>query len=125
MFTKEIALGNKADVRHGSYSLFLACRPHGGKQQDVPDGAVAREQHDQAIQTDTYTTSWRHTVLHRLQKILIQGLGFLISGLVQCRLSLESFALLEGIVQLAEGVGKFVPGYEQFKTIHKGAVTSA
>ena len=82
-------------------------RPELGEEDDISDGSLIGEKHDQAIDADAFAGGRRHAVFEGAQKILVHSMGFFVAGFMLGRLGFESLALIERIVQLREGVGDF------------------
>src|SRR5712691_6795495 len=70
------------------------------KQNNVSDRVLIREQHRDAIDAHAEAAGWRHAVLERGQKVLIERLGLDITRLARAHLLQEPLALYPWIVQL-------------------------
>ena len=62
---------------------------------------------------------WWHAHFQRIDEILIQSLGFQITGSLSCLLGFQPFLLINRIDELTEGIGRFTADDEQLKAFHK------
>lgn len=61
-------------------SSLLVQGLHGREEDDFLDVVLIGKQHDEAIDTESPSTSGRETVLHRSAEVLINGLSFVITS---------------------------------------------
>ena len=85
--------------------LLLLNRLHGGEQQNIADGGAVGEQHDQAIHAEAQAARGGQAVLQCVDIIVIHlSLAVGLNGLALGDLTLKAALLVDGGVQLAEGV---------------------
>ena len=88
--------------------LFLLTHGlHGGEEQHVADGGAVGHQHDHAVQAEAQAARGRHAVLQGVDEVLVD-LGVDALSLAGSDLLLEAAALVDGIIQLGEGVAHLV-----------------
>src|SRR5207245_7838657 len=80
--------------------------PEHGKEDDVADVRLVREDHQQPVESQSDAAGGRHAVLERPDEVLVQLLCLRVARGAQPRLLPEAAPLLLGIVQLAERVGE-------------------
>ena len=100
-------------------SLF---RLHLGEEDNLFDGVVFGEQHHQPVDPDSESAHWGHPVFEGFEEVLIDGLGLFVAKGAEGGLGFEAGALVDGVVQLAEGVGEFVSGDHQFKAVSEQGI---
>ena len=77
---------------------------HRREQDHVPDGACAGEEHDAAVDADAEAARGGHTVLEGVDEILVHHAGLVVAFGAQLHLLDEALPLVDGIVELGEGV---------------------
>ena len=78
---------------------------HRREQQNIADGGAVGEQHDQAVHTEAQAARGGQTVLQCVDVIVIHlSLAIGLDGLALGDLTLKAALLVDGVVQLAEGV---------------------
>src|SRR5882762_6187393 len=82
--------------------------PEHGKEDDIPDVRLIREDHLQPVDSQPDAAGGWHAVVERADEVLVQLLRFGVACGPQPRLLLEAAALRLAIVQLAEG-GRRLP----------------
>lgn len=80
------------------------------------------EEHDQPVDTDTFSRGRRHAVFQGAQEIFIHQMGFFIACRPLRRLSFEPFPLIQRIVQLGKGIGDLPAGDVELEAIGQGRV---
>src|SRR3989344_1202819 len=95
-------------------SFFWA---HMREKQHVADGRRVGEQHNQAIDADTLSRRWRHTVLQCPNVVLVEVHGLFVARLLLLHLPAEAFGLIFGVVKLGKTIGNLAPTDEKLETI--------
>ena len=95
---------------------------HRGEQNDLPDGVAVGKQHDTAVDADAQTARGRHTVLQGGKEVLVHHAGFVISLIPQLHLLLEAAPLVDGVVELGEGVAHLTVADEQLEPLGEPGV---
>ena len=90
---------------------------HGGEEDHVPDGVRAGEQHDAAVDADAQAARGGQTVFQSVHVIVVHHVGFLVALVPQLHLTLEPLLLVDGVVELGEGVAHFAAADEQLKPL--------
>jgi len=73
---------------------------HEREGQDLLDGVVVRQEHDQTVDAHTPSTGGRQTVLQAGAEVLVDELGLVVALGLLAGLLLEAEALVEGVVEL-------------------------
>ena len=94
---------------------------HGGEEQHIANGGAVGQQHHQAIQAKAQSARGRHTILQGVDKVLVH-LGMDTLGLTLGHLSLKAGALVDGVIQLREGVAHLVAGDEKLKALRQPGI---
>ena len=81
-------------------------RINGNRMTSRIDGELVSSMH-QPIDADAFAAGRRHAVFERAHVVLVHRVRFLVAGGPIGQLRLEAAALLDRIVELAEGVGHF------------------
>ena len=63
---------------------FVLLRAESGEKDHVPEMACVGEKHHQAVDTDPEAPGGRQPVLERPQIVLVDGVGFVITGGSRC-----------------------------------------
>src|SRR5690606_30850619 len=99
-------------------------RSHRGEQDDVANGRLVGQQHDETIHADPHSAGRRHAVLQRPDVVLVVRLRFLVPLLPQPNLCFEALPLVERVVELAERVGDFAAGDHELAALDQARVPS-
>ena len=95
---------------------------HRGEQNDLTDGIRIGQEHDATVDADAQTARGRHTVLQGGEEVLVHHAGFVISLIPQLHLLLEAAPLVDGVVELGEGVAHLTAADEQLKPLGEPGV---
>ena len=96
---------------------------HRGEQQNIADGGAVGEQHDQAVHAKAQAARGGQTVLQSVDVIVIHlSLAVGLNGLALGDLTLKTALLVDGVVQLAEGVAVLGAVDEVLKALGKGGI---
>src|SRR5437016_2135331 len=87
------------------------------EEDHVANGRLVGQQHDEPVNADPIAGGGRHAVVERAQEVLIQALGRQVSLGPLGHLRLEASALVQGVVQLREGVGDLAGGDVELEAI--------
>ena len=91
---------------------------HGRKEQDITDGVLVGQHHYQTIDTDTLSGSRCHTVAECFDKIGVHMHRLVIAcGFFGIHLCLESFQLIERIIELVEAIGDLFACHKKLKPL--------
>ena len=90
---------------------------HRGEEDDVADALGVREQHDGTVDPHAHAARRRQPVFQRVDKVFVEGVRFLVALILFTGLIREALALVERIVELAEGVGEFPSVDEKFEAV--------
>jgi len=90
---------------------------HGREQKNFLDVDIVRNKHDESVNTDTTTTSWRQSMFETITEIFIVPHSFIVSLFLVFDLLDEDLTLLERIVQLSECVSEFVVVDEELESL--------
>ena len=88
-----------------------------GEQENVTDSGAVGEQHDQTVDANAHAASRRHAVLESTDVIVVEAHGLVVAEVLGVNLSLEALSLIDGVVQLGEGVSVLVADDEQLETL--------
>ena len=95
---------------------------HGREEDDLTDGVGVGQQHDAAVNTDTHTARGGHAVLQSVDEVLVHHAGLIVTGLTEGDLMLEAAPLIDGVVELGKGVGKFAMIDEELEALGEAGV---
>ncbi len=95
-----------------------------GEQDDLLDGGHAGEEHGQAVDADPEAAAGRHAVLQGAEVVLVDRAGLEVAGLLGQLLGLEPRSLLDGVVQLAVGVGQLPAAHDQLEALDQPGVVA-
>ena len=102
---------------------LLVNRLHRGEQQNIADGGAVGEQHDQAVHAKAQAARGGQAVLQCVDIIVIHlSLAIGLNGLALGNLTLKAALLVDGVVQLAEGVAVLGAVDEVLKALGKGGI---
>ncbi len=87
------------------------------EEEDVANGGRIGQQHDQAVDADAHATSRRHAVLESTDVVVVKAHGLVVAHALRLNLSMETLSLIDGVVELGEGVGVLVADDEQLETL--------
>src|SRR2546428_14112792 len=51
-----------------------------GEEDHIPEGGGVGEDHEQAVDAEAEAARWRHSVLQRLDEVLVVGMSLLVTG---------------------------------------------
>ena len=97
---------------------------HGGEEQDVADGGLIGQEHDQTVYAHTKTACWRQAVFQCGDEVVVHVGGFLVALCLELKLMLETLLLVDRVVELREGVGELAAGDEQLEALGVARVRS-
>ena len=97
---------------------------HGREEQDVADGGLIGQEHDQTVYAHTETACWRQAVFQCGDEVVVHVGGFLVALCLELKLMLETLLLIDRVVELREGVGKLAAGDEQLEALGVARVRS-
>ena len=95
---------------------------HRGEEDHVADGVGVGEQHHAAVDADTHAARGGQAVLQGVDEILVHHAGLVVAHLTQGQLVLEAAALVDGIVELGEGVGKLTVVDKQLEALGEAGI---
>src|SRR4051794_15451806 len=94
----------------------------GGKQDDLADRTLARQQHREPVDPDADPARGRHSVLQRANVVLVERRRVLVARRGVADLLLEPCALVVRIVELGEGVRELHSVRERFEALDQSLV---
>src|SRR5690606_16395869 len=97
----------------------------GGEQNHLADVGLVGQEHHQAVDSDSEATGGGHPVFQSLQEVLVDGVSLVVAGGTGLHLALESPPLVDGVVELGEGVGVLGAGDDQFEAVGDVGVFAA
>ena len=98
-------------------------RAHRGEQQHIADGGAVGEQHHQTVHAEAQTARGGQAVLQCVHVVVVHlCLAVGLDGLALGHLTLKAALLVDGIVQLAEGVAVLGAVDEILKALGEGGV---
>jgi len=103
-------------------SLVVDDGLHGREEKDLLDVVGVREEHGQAVDSETPTGGGRKTVLQGGAKVLVNHLGLVVSGGLVLGLLGEPLPLDEGVVQLGVGVAYLLGGNEELEPLSEAGL---
>src|SRR5690606_30954372 len=95
-------------------SIFMT---HMWEQDHIADTCCIGKDHHQTVNTNTLTCCWRKTVFQCFYKVCIVMHGFIITSIFFSNLCLESFSLIDWIIQFREAICQLTATDEEFKTV--------
>ena len=98
---------------------------HCGEQDDVPYGVAAGEQHGAAVYAYAQATRGGHAVLEGVDVIVVHHAGLVVALGAQLDLLEEALLLVDGVVELAEGVAHLAAADEQLEALGEALVLRA
>ena len=103
------------------YCGILVQGLHRGEQQHVPDRSGVGEQHHQPVQTEAQAAGGGKAVLQSGDIVIVHLAGIIgVLGLAGGYLALEALLLVDGVVELAEGVAELGGVDEILKPLGEG-----
>ncbi len=81
------------------------------------NGRLARHEHGQAVDADANARGWRHAILQRTQKIVVDDHRLIIAFVGQAHLLFETLFLVDWVVQLAVGIRQLFAVHHQLETL--------
>ncbi len=103
-------------------SELVTQRLHRGEEDHVADGVGVGEQHHAAVDADAQAARGGQAVLQGVDIVLVHHAGLVVAHLTQGQLVLEAAALVDGIVELGEGVGELGVVDEQLEALGEPGV---
>ena len=104
----------------GAFStISVVQRLHSGEQDHVADGVGAAEHHGAAVDAEAQAAGGRHTVLQRHDEVLVHHVGLLVAVGALGGLRLEALVLVDGVVQLGEGVAHLAAADERLVALRQ------
>ena len=95
-------------INTGFFRILLVEGLHCREKQDITDCGGVGQQHDKAVDAVADTARWRHTVLERVEEILVGVVGLLVARGESRVLRGKALALVDGVVQLGIGIDRLV-----------------
>ena len=92
-------------------------RAQQGEEDNVADGARAGKDHGEAVDAYAFACGGREAIAEGADVVLVHGLGFVVAASLLGDLLLETGALVDGIVQLREGVADFEAANVELETL--------
>ena len=92
------------------------------KEDDLPDGVLPGQNHNQTINTDANAGAGGHTVLNGSEEVFIDNHCLFVAALAQFCLRFESFALDDGVVEFGEGVADLFAADDQLKALNNAGL---
>ena len=80
---------------------------------------LAGHEHHEAVDADADTRCGRHTVLQSAEEVLVDNHSFIVALVGEAHLLYEALFLVDWVVELRVGVGKFLAVYHKFETLGK------
>ena len=112
-------------INTGFFRILLVEGLHCREQDDVADGIRAAQHHAAPVDAEAQTAGGRHTVLQRHDEVLVHHVGLLVAVGTLLRLGLEALVLVDGVVQLAEGVAHLTAADEHLIPLGEGGLLGA
>ena len=115
-------------VRHHARNLLLDVRArdglglHGREEQDVADGGLVAEEHDHAVDAVADAARRRHAVLEGAHVVVVVAHGLVVAHALGGNLLGKAAGLINGVIELGEGVGVLVAGNDQLKAVGEARV---
>src|SRR6185436_2589602 len=91
---------------------------HQREQDDVTNRRAVGQQHDQPVDADPLAGGRRQPILERADVVLVHRMRFEVAAGTILQLLLEPAPLLDGIVELAEGIRHLEPADVEFEPLH-------
>ena len=91
--------------------------PQHREEDDVPDGGLVGEDHDEAVDPHPHTAGGRHPVLHGPDVVLVDLVCLVVAARAESGLALETTPLVHRVIELGEGVGDLLPGDEELESL--------
>ena len=109
-------------INTGFFRILLVEGLHCREQQHVAYGGAVGKQHHKAVYSQAYAACGGHAVLQSGAEGLVYHHGLVVALGALHGLLYEAAPLIDGVVQLGEGVGVLVAGDEQLKALGKPRV---
>src|SRR3990172_9789634 len=90
-----------------------------GEEDALPDGGLVGEEHGQQVYAHAQAPGGGHAILQGLEEVLVGELSFLIPPGPELLLLPEALPLLQGVIELGEGVSYLHPSAEGLKALHQ------
>jgi len=104
---------------------FLLDGLHCREEDDIPDGACAGEEHDTAVDADAESARGRHAVLEGVDEIVVHHARLVIALGPQLHLLEEALLLVDGVVELGEGVAHLAAADEELEALGQARILRA
>ena len=98
--------------------------PERGKEDHVANRRLIREEHGQPIDSHAQASGRRHAVFEGPHVIFIDRMCLFVTGFLEPGLLIEAQPLLDGIVQLREGIGNFLTRHEELEALGEVGVVA-
>lgn len=106
-------------INTGFFRILLVEGLHCGEQDHIPDGVGAAEHHGAAVDTEAQAAGRRHAVFQGQDKVLIHHVGLVVAVGALFGLGLEALILVDGVVELGEGVAHLAAADEHLISLGK------
>ncbi len=93
-----------------------------GKKDDVAQGRLLRQDHEQPVDAHAEPARGRHAVFEGDEKILVHEFGLIVAFGAELQLLFEALTLIDGVVQLGVGVAELEAADEDFETFDEAWV---
>ena len=104
------------------HNAFLALGLHRGEEYDVPDGVAAGEEHDAAVYAYAQAARGGHAVLEGVYEVVIHHAGLVVALGAELDLLFKALALVDGVVELGEGVAHLAAADEELEALREARV---
>ena len=101
----------------GVFACSVFQRLHRGEENNLPNGVGVGQHHHAAVNADAQAARRRQAVLQSGDKVVVHHAGFVVALVPQLHLLLKALALVDGIVELGEGVAHLTVTDEQLKPL--------
>ena len=95
-----------------------------GEEDHVANRRLIREEHGQPIDPHAQTSGRRHAVFERPHVVFIDRMCLVVTGFLEAGLLIEAPPLVDGIIQLREGIGNFHARHEKLESLSKVGVVA-
>ena len=87
------------------------------EEEHLLNVGFAGHEHHQAVDADADARCGRHAVLQCAQEVLVDNHSFVVALVGKAHLLLEAFFLVDWVVKLRVGVGKFLAVHHKLETL--------
>ena len=95
---------------------------HGGEQNDIPNGIAAGQKHGAAVYAYAETAGGGHAVLEGVYEVGVHHAGLVVALRAQLDLLFEAGLLVDGVVELGEGVAHLTAADEKLEALGEARV---